>query len=293
MNLFTLISNSAGLIIRHLPDSKIINKIVTITNHIRYEIIEKIHLAINRYLNRKIDYTIEKNPLISVYVPTYNRKEILLNRALPSILGQTYKNIEVIIVDDGSKDGTYEAVSEIKDPRIKVIRSNRSKYRYPNKSFYHWLAGPVEAANLGIQNCKGLWIARNDDDDIWDKEHLTSLLKYANEKELEIVSSNIIYKDTVTGERLEVGYQAKTKLGGPQTWVYKNTLKFLRFNIHCWRKNYYKVNDADFHYRVWRSGAKIGHLDSPTVTITQRPGENFMGSKAYLSRPGYYEDFFA
>ena len=57
-------------------------------------------------------------PLISVYVPTYNRGELLVERPIPSVLNQTYKNFEFLIIGDCCDDATEELVSKIDDPRI-------------------------------------------------------------------------------------------------------------------------------------------------------------------------------
>ena len=70
-------------------------------------------LKFNRYFN-KYNY-LDKNPLISVYVPTYNRGEILIERAVKSILNQTYRNFELIIIGDCCQDNTTELVQNIKD----------------------------------------------------------------------------------------------------------------------------------------------------------------------------------
>ena len=92
-------------------------------------------------------------PLISVIIPTYQRRN-KLKSTLQSILTQTYSNYEVLIMDDGSTDGTKEMVNLFNDPRI----------------FYNWqknTGGPANPRNNGIKIAKGDWIAFLDDDDVW------------------------------------------------------------------------------------------------------------------------------
>lgn len=87
--------------------------------------------------------------LVSIITPTFNRAYILAT-AIQSILSQTYKNWEMIIVDDGSTDTTKELVSSFKDERIKYI--------------YQKNAGPSAARNKALLTAKGEWIAYLDSD---------------------------------------------------------------------------------------------------------------------------------
>jgi len=98
-------------------------------------------------------------PKVSIIIPTYNRTD-LLPRAIQSVINQTYKDWELLIIDDGSTDNTKEIVEEFvkKDPRI----------RY----FYKENGGQGSARNLGIKNAKGEYIAFLDSDDEWLPEKL-------------------------------------------------------------------------------------------------------------------------
>ena len=96
---------------------------------------------------------IAKKPLISVIIPTYNRENVI-SISLQSALSQTYKNIEVIIVDDCSTDCTKTVVDCIDDPRIRYIHHSANK-------------GGAAARNTGIRAAKGEYIAFLDSDDAW------------------------------------------------------------------------------------------------------------------------------
>lgn len=88
----------------------------------------------------------------SVIIPTYNRRE-LLPQALASVRAQTLPDYEVIVVDDGSTDGTREWLATLSDDRVRVLlQENR---------------GPGAARNLGIQNAVGEYITFLDSDDVW------------------------------------------------------------------------------------------------------------------------------
>ena len=100
--------------------------------------------------------------MISVIIPTYNRERTLL-RAVNSVLGQTYGNIELIVVDDGSKDGTADSLKEISDPRLRLVRTESNM-------------GACAARNLGIAMAQGEWVAFQDSDDFWYPEKLEKQL---------------------------------------------------------------------------------------------------------------------
>lgn len=90
-------------------------------------------------------------PLVSVVIPTHNRAE-LLDTALRSVFSQTYRDFEVIVVDDGSIDHTYDVVARYGD-RVRYI--------------YQESQGPSRARNAGILASSGSYVAFLDDDDIW------------------------------------------------------------------------------------------------------------------------------
>ncbi|AKB67311.1 glycosyltransferase family 2 protein [Methanosarcina mazei] len=94
-----------------------------------------------------------QNPKVSVVIPTYNRAH-LLPRAIQSVLDQTYQDLEIIIVDDGSRDNTERVIKNFKDERIRYIQHNQNK-------------GASAARNTGIRESRGKYIAFQDSDDEW------------------------------------------------------------------------------------------------------------------------------
>jgi len=93
-------------------------------------------------------------PLVSVVVPTYNRVQCL-DHAIESVLGQTYPEVEVIVVDDGSTDDTPVAITRWADnPRVRYIRQENR--------------GVSSARNTGFANSRGAYVALLDSDDVWE-----------------------------------------------------------------------------------------------------------------------------
>ena len=219
-------------------------------------------------------------PLISVYVPTYNRGKLLMKRAVPSVLAQTYKNFEFIIVGDCCTDNTAQLVEGLDDKRVRFYNLPVRKYRYPPTAENHWLAGPVVPANQALDMVRGKWIARIDDDDTWTTDHLETLLNFARRENHEFVSA--AYETERHGKRIIVNVKdEKPRIGGTQTWLYRSYLKFFRYNIHCWRKSWNRVNDTDLQERIHRAGARMGFLDRVVAYVLPRPGETTVGLEAY------------
>ena len=105
---------------------------------------------------------------ISVVIPTYNREKSIL-ASVNSVLNQTYKNIEVIVVDDGSKDKTEELIKTIDDPRLKYIKLDSNH-------------GACYARNVGIKESTGKYIAFQDSDDTFRENKLESQLNNLKDK---------------------------------------------------------------------------------------------------------------
>jgi glycosyltransferase involved in cell wall biosynthesis len=102
-------------------------------------------------------------PFVSVVIPTYNRLR-RVTAALDSVLAQSYSNFEVIVVDDGSEDGTGQAIESL-------IR-NRSASAPTVRYVFQTNQGSSAARNRGIDEARGEWIAFLDSDDIWYPEKL-------------------------------------------------------------------------------------------------------------------------
>lgn len=111
------------------------------------------------------------NPRVSIIIPTYNRSE-LLKGVILSAINQTYKNIEIIIVDDGSIDGTKKSIADFNDERIIYIRHDKNM-------------GVSVARNTGIKKSTGESIFLIDDDDLIAPQTLEKLLDKINKSKIE------------------------------------------------------------------------------------------------------------
>jgi len=134
----------------------------------------------------------EDKPLVSILITTYN-SEKYIKECLESILNQTYKNLEIIIIDDCSKDNTLNILKEYKDNRIKI---------YSNK---HNL-GISKNLNKGLNKCNGEYIAIMDSDDWSYPDRIKKQVKLMEDNQktilcggyMDICDENLNYKTTRT-----------------------------------------------------------------------------------------------
>lgn len=121
-------------------------------------------------MNGEIRMKTMEKPLISIVVPAYNVSDFL-DRCIESLVNQTYLNLEIIIVDDGSKDSTSSLcdIWEKKDSRIRVIHKKNQ--------------GLGLARNTGLQYCKGKYISFVDSDDFVDKNMYETMVNILEKKD--------------------------------------------------------------------------------------------------------------
>ncbi|SFN00662.1 Glycosyltransferase involved in cell wall bisynthesis [Algoriella xinjiangensis] len=121
-------------------------------------------------------------PKISVIVPVYNTEKYL-SKCLDSILNQTLKEIEIIVVNDGSKDNSQEIIEEYKEKDSRIISKIKSN------------GGLSDARNCGIEKVNGEYLAFIDSDDYIDPVMLQTMLDLAEKHESEIVMCDLVKVD--------------------------------------------------------------------------------------------------
>ena len=144
-------------------------------------------------------------PVVTVVVPTYNRASLLV-RAIGSVLAQTLRNWELIVVDDCSTDETEQVVRSFSDDRIKYIRHDRNRR--------------VSAArNTGIRCARGEYVAFLDDDDEWLPEKLQKVLEVFRNSDPEV---GLVYTgEMILDARGKIVEISKATKSG---WIYETVL---------------------------------------------------------------------
>ena len=137
----------------------------------------------------------KKEPLVSVIIPAYNAEKIV-GYTLDTVINQTYKNLEIIIVNDCSKDKTLDVLNEYakKDKRIKVMSNEKN-------------SGVAETRNNALKVATGEYIAFVDADDLWNLEKIEKQLNFMLENDYKLTYTSVQFIDdegNLTGQKFIV-----------------------------------------------------------------------------------------
>ncbi|AOW19509.1 glycosyltransferase family 2 protein [Urechidicola croceus] len=205
-------------------------------------------------------------PLVSVIIPTYNRP-YYLKETIESVVNQTYDNIEIIVIDDGSKNNYAEKICN----EFKICRY-----------FFKQNGGVSSSRNLGVLKSKGEFIAFLDDDDLWKSKKLSKQIAILNSQpkidlvhsSAEIINENGQLTGKVIGAsqnkiHLRSGYVFWNALG---TWLVKSPTPLIRKSVFkkdmMFDESIYAGEDTDFYQRLFYRH-KINYINEPLAYYRQ------------------------
>lgn len=214
--------------------------------------------------------------LVSIVIPAYNAAETIIP-CIESVLNQTYKHLEIIVIDDGSKDATKE-----------IVKEYRKKYCIDNLQFiYQDNAGPSAARNRGIELAKGEYIAFLDSDDLWEPSKIEKQIRCFQRKDVALVGcrcrigNNQVEKHRVSKGMVEVSFSQllyHNYFNTPSVIIRARILKNMKFDIN-------QMYSED--YRLWLLIAhshKCVYLDEDLVELCNKPIFGSRGLSANLWR---------
>lgn len=271
------------------------DRVISAASQSRFALIEPVRLRAARFRHEGEYASRDETPLITVMLPTFNRAAILLDRGVPTVLSQTYKNLELLIVGNTCTDDTAMQLSRISDPRLRFHNLPPRRLRHPDDAETKWLVGAADANNWALANARGKWVAWIGDDDIWTADHLEVLLRFAQDSDYEFVSGQNVEerygeRRVIDGARMRGSYHTRKpaapndtspKIGGIPTWLYRSYLRFFRHNVQCWRKSWNRPVDTDLYLRMYQAGVRMGFLEQVLFYQLPRPGDETVGLDAY------------
>lgn len=212
-----------------------------------------------------------EHPLISVIVPVY-RVEAYLGKCVDSILAQTYENLEVILVDDGSPDGSGAICDDYaqRDPRVRVIHKENG--------------GLSSARNAGLDAANGDYIGFVDSDDWLEPETYTWLMDMAQQENVKLVCAGRFDCNSWDGSRTTgLCPQRKEVITGEE--MTRRIFRWENVDSAAWDKLYHRSlfdgirypvgvvsEDVPVTWRLAMNAGRVGLLDKPVYNYFHRPG---------------------
>ncbi|AGW91659.1 hypothetical protein N234_16645 [Ralstonia pickettii DTP0602] len=199
-------------------------------------------------------------PLISIITTSYNY-ERFIGRAIESVLEQTYQNWELVIVDDCSSDGSWEAISQYKDARVRAFRNEVN-------------LGACASYNKAYSYCNGTLIASLDSDDVFLPEKLEiQVAEFQCHPEMDVCGTKIEVVDeagtVLPGDPAAAWFNDSRDLNVPGEWVWENHLchssVILRKELHDalggFREDLTYTPDWNMWIRALAAGARFSMVD--------------------------------
>jgi glycosyltransferase involved in cell wall biosynthesis len=211
----------------------------------------------------------EQAPLVSIVLPVYNGEKYLAE-SLDSVFAQTYQNWELVIINDGSSDGTEKLIFKYQDKRIKYLPNDGNK-------------GIIFSLNRGIEESKGIYIARLDADDIALPDRIEKQVKFLSEN-AEFAMCGSYFRTIDSKGNLLKNVEFPSNNTDAQSFLllhncFCHSAIMMRTNIAKdlkYDEKFQVCEDYDLWYRISRTG-KI--LNLPVFTTLYRVHDNNMSTR--------------
>jgi glycosyltransferase involved in cell wall biosynthesis len=184
---------------------------------------------------------------------------LLCERALPSVLRQTYPHWEVVVVGDACSDDTAGRIAELGEPRIRY-HNRPVRGEYPNDPRQRWLVGGIPPMNLAADMARGRWIAPLDDDDEWADDHIEVLLAAARSERAELAYGRLRALLREPPVEAQIGAWPP-RLGdfGFQGAIYNAALRSFHYDMAC--RFLDEPGDWNLARRMWEAGVRFTFVE--------------------------------
>lgn len=241
--------------------------------------------ACTRVLNTKIHKASYVCGRVSIPIATFDRIDVLIERTLPALFKQTYQNIEVIVVGDGSPKKEFDRLHSVLDPRLRVVRLPK-RQRYPKDLKRMWMVAGTSARNQGMALATGEWFLWMSDDDLLLPTAVEALLGAASRVPGCDISSGGTLTEVASGEHI-VHRPSTAKLGfgfplaGMPAVLVHRKFRRIRWNRWSHLKAWNAPSDYDMFERISRIGATPASTDQVLARIPLVSSFGLTGSAAF------------
>ena len=208
-------------------------------------------------LEHPIVWVPSKPPLVTVRIATYNRGQLVADRAIASALAQTHENLEVVVIGDHCDAETEAAVRGVADRRVR-FENLAERGRYPANAKYRWMVAGSAPMNRALDIFQGDWIAPLDDDDEFTPDHVEALLDACRSGDLEF-AYGIAEMELSPGSWELVGsWPLQDGQIIHASVLYHRSLRVFRHSLDAWRVH--EPGDWNLWHRMRDAGVKMGFL---------------------------------
>lgn len=219
-----------------------------------------------------------KTPLVSILISTYNNENSVVN-AVRSIQNQTYNNLEIIVIDDGSTDKTYQLIKSlsVKDRRVKLLKNEKN-------------IGLTKSLNILINESTGQIVARQDADDISLPQRIRTQLNFIQKHKIDFCSSRAIIMNSNKKIPNLTFYLPKKLIIKFKNPFIHGTLMIKKDVLHKvgnYDENYYYSQDYKLMITLINQGFKFKVLKKPLYVLNT---ENNISTLKFLEQQKYAKD---
>lgn len=204
----------------------------------------------------------DPDPLVTVRIATYNRGNLVAERAIASAIGQTYRNLEILVVGDHCDAETEAAVRSVPDPRI-VFHNLPERGAYPPDASRRWMVAGAAPMNWALDHARGAWIAPLDDDDEFTPDHVEVLMRAARDQGAEFVYGVADSEDGSGAWRPIGSWPLREGQIIHAAVMYRTELRFLKHSVKSWRLH--QPGDWNLWSRMRRAGVRMAFVDRVVV----------------------------
>ena len=217
---------------------------------------------IDEFYEWKQNHPIPEKPLVSICIRTYNRSALLMERALPSALKQTYPHFEVIVVGDCCTDDTEQQMAQVRDSRVTFVNLPQ-RTRYPSNPERRYPVIGMAPFNKALSMTTGDFVTHLDDDDEFFPERLERLIPYMRERDLDFAWHPFWQEDPSGRWRLNRAREFRFGHLTTSSVLYRSWFKRVELTMSASRLM--EIGDWHVYRKIRYIGAATGRYPEPLI----------------------------
>lgn len=204
----------------------------------------------------------DPEPLVSVCIATYNQADLLIQRSVASILNQTWRNFELIVVGDACTDHTAEAMARITDPRVRFYNLPE-RGRYPDDKLLRWMVAGTVPMNFALAQTRGSLITHLDHDDEHPPDRIAKLVAFLQRERADLVWHPFFHERRPGQWKLNPALRFGLGRVTTSSVLYHHWLKRVPWDLGAYR--YHQPGDWNRLAKIQAIGARMARFPEPLL----------------------------